>query len=180
MQTIFLLTVVVVTAVLGLVLIYMPSKKQSSEPVKPKPNTQGKWPYKPKLAMTNAERILYHRLIAAMPNHIILAKVHLPSILDISDEEDHQFWLNRISHKRVDFLVCYKDGSVVAVIELENEACDDGDKKNVDHKREKALQDAGVRVVKWNVKDIPAKEDILSEFTESKFFKDEWVDSYRK
>ena len=54
-----------------------------------------------------------------------------------------------------DFVVCSKDFSVVSVIELDDASHQKKERQAADAKKDKALTSAGIRIVRWQVKDIP-------------------------
>lgn len=54
-----------------------------------------------------------------------------------------------------DFVVCKKDSSIVAVIELDDTTHQKEDRQAADAKKDKALSSADIRVVRWQAKSIP-------------------------
>ena len=54
-----------------------------------------------------------------------------------------------------DFVVCNKDFSIVAVIELDDATNQNESRRVADTKKDKALSSAGVRIVRWQAKSIP-------------------------
>jgi very-short-patch-repair endonuclease len=64
-------------------------------------------------------------------------------------------WYNRINRMSVDFLVCTKDASVVAAVELDDASHQHPDRASADAKKELALNAAGVRLLRWNVSAMP-------------------------
>jgi very-short-patch-repair endonuclease len=63
-----------------------------------------------------------------------------------------------------DFVVCNKDSSIVAVIELDDATHQKEDRQAADAKKDKALASANVRVIRWQVKAIPDVANIQSTF----------------
>ncbi len=57
-------------------------------------------------------------------------------------------------------MVCAKDTSVIAVVDLDDSSHERSDRKIADAKKDKALIAAGVRIVRWHVKSIPDKQTI--------------------
>ncbi len=78
------------------------------------------WPFYAKKPLTQTEQILYFRLVQALPEHIVLAQVQLSQLLGVKKGENFQAWNNRINRMSADFVVCNKDSSIVAVIELDD------------------------------------------------------------
>ena len=52
-------------------------------------------------------------------------------------------------------MVCNKDSSIVAVIELDDATHQREDRQTADAKKDKALASADVRIVRWQAKSIP-------------------------
>src|SRR4051812_4861762 len=80
----------------------------------------GEWPYYSKRPLSPPEQVLYFRLVKALPEHIVLAQVQLSRFLGVKKGHSAQAWLNRINRMSADFVVCQKDATVVAVIELDD------------------------------------------------------------
>ncbi len=125
------------------------------------------WPFYAKKPLSRAEQILYFRLTKALPEHIILAQVQLSRLLDVKKGNNFQAWSNRINRMSVDFVVCNKDSSILAVIELDDATHQREDRQAADAKKDKALASANVRVVRWEAKAIPDAATIQSTFLSS-------------
>ena len=125
----------------------------------------GPWPLYPKKPLSNPEQVLYHRLVEALPDHIVLAQVQLSRFLGVKKGNNFRAWLNRINRMSADYVICTKDASVVAVIELDDATHDRPDRQSSDSKKEKAIGSAGLRLVRWNVKSIPDVSRIRVEIT---------------
>ena len=76
------------------------------------------WPFYSKRPLSQPEQVLYHRLVAALPEHIVLAQVQLSRVMGVKKGFGARGWLNRINRMSFDFVVCLKDSTVVAAIEL--------------------------------------------------------------
>ena len=63
-----------------------------------------------------------------------------------------------------DFVVCKKDSSIVAVIELDDATHQKKDRQAADAKKDKALASAEIRVIRWQAKAIPDVATIQSTF----------------
>jgi hypothetical protein len=115
----------------------------------------GPWPYYAKRPMSRPEQVLYHRLTAALPDHIVLAQVQVSRILGVKRGFNFQVWNNRINRMSYDFVVCSSDSTVLAAIELDDSSHDSRARAVTDRKKEKATRDAGVRLLRWNVNALP-------------------------
>jgi very-short-patch-repair endonuclease len=118
------------------------------------------WPFYAKPPLSRPEQVLYHRLVSALPDHIILAQVQLSRFLGVKKGNNYRAWFNRINRMTADFVVCNKDFSIVAVIELDDSTHQRTDRQAADTKKDKALSSAGVRIVRWQANAIPDKAAI--------------------
>lgn len=122
------------------------------------------WPFYAKRPLSQPEQILYFRLIEALPDHIILAQVQLSRFLGVKKGHNYQSWSNRINRMSADFVICKKDASVVAVIELDDSTHQKLDRQIADSKKDKALTAAAIKVVRWQAKAIPDLSEIKAAF----------------
>lgn len=65
------------------------------------------------------ERALYRELRAALPHHVILAKVSLLRFCQSADASDAKAWYERLQALHVSMAVCSPNGVVVSVIDIE-------------------------------------------------------------
>jgi very-short-patch-repair endonuclease len=119
-----------------------------------------KWPFYPRKPLSAVEQILYFRLTKALPDHIVLAQVQLSRLLGVKKGNNYSAWANRINRMSADFVVCTKDSTVLAVIELDDSSHNKKNRQEADSKKDKALSDAGVKIHRWNVKAIPDEATI--------------------
>ena len=123
------------------------------------------WPYRSKRPLTDPEQTLYFRLLEAFPDHVVLAQVNLSSFLQVRGGKDgRQGWFNRISKKSVDYLICAKDFSILAAIELDDATHDRAKRKQQDADKDRALSAAGIKLVRWKVKNLPNIDAIKAQF----------------
>lgn len=146
MGTIVSLVVVVVAAMAILAVLKAKSRGAGADE---------EWPFYAKKLLTQPEQVLYFRLVQALPEHIVLAQVQLSRLLGVKIGSNYQAWLNRINRMSADFVVCNKDSSVVAVVELDDATHKKEDRQAADAKKEKALSSAGIRVIRWQAKALP-------------------------
>lgn len=118
------------------------------------------WPFYAKKPLTQPEEVLYHRLVDALPDHIVHAQVQLSRILGVKRGSNFHQWNNRINRLSVDFLVCGKDGTVLLAIELDDKSHDRPARVEADNRKARALAAAGVRLVRWRVNALPDKAAI--------------------
>ncbi len=144
----FLPWLIVVVIIVLIVLAVLKAKSQSA-------GGDEIWPFYAKKPLSQPEQVLYFRLVQALPEHIILAQVQLSQLLGVKKGNNYQAWLNRINRMSADFVVCNKDSSIVAVIELDDSTHQRKDRQAADAKKDKALASANVRIVRWQAKSIP-------------------------
>lgn len=123
-----------------------------------------KWPFYVKKPLTQPEQVLYHRLISALPEHIVLAQVQVSRVLGVKRGSNFHEWNNRINRLSYDFVVCGKDSSVIAVIELDDKSHGAQSRAGTDAKKDKATTDAGLKLIRWNVRSLPDREAIRKTF----------------
>lgn len=123
------------------------------------------WPFYAKKPLTQPEQILYHRLVASMPECIVLAQVQLSRVIGVKKGFSFNEWNNRINRMSLDFLVCLKDSTVVAAVELDDKTHEKASRIEADAKKEKALFAAGIALVRWNVSALPDEAAIRQAFT---------------
>lgn len=120
------------------------------------------WPFYAKKPLSTPEQVLYFRLVNALPRHVVLAQVQLSRVLGVKKGHAAQAWNNRINRMSVDFVICSKDATVVAVIELDDASHDRADRKLADAKKDRALSAAGIVIHRYQVKSLPDDRAIRS------------------
>ena len=122
------------------------------------------WPFYVKKPLTQPEQVLYHRLVASMPDHIVLSQVQLSRVLGVKKGFNFHEWNNRINRMSLDFLVCLKDSTVVAAIELDDKTHAKRSRVEADKKKERALLAAGIALIRWQVSALPDQATIRQAF----------------
>ncbi len=122
------------------------------------------WPFYVKRLLTQPEQVLYHRLVKSLPNHIVLAQVQVSRILGVKKGFRFNEWNNRINRMSYDFVICDKASTVIAAIELDDKSHESEHRIDSDAKKSKATMDAGLRLVRWQVKSLPDELTIQREF----------------
>ncbi|MGJ8621086.1 MAG: DUF2726 domain-containing protein [Methylophilaceae bacterium] len=121
------------------------------------------WPYYSKKSLTQPEQVMYHRLVEALPDKIILAQVQLSRFIGVNKGHDFNSWFNKINRMSIDFLVCEKDFSIIAAIELDDNSHNRPDRQDADDKKNKVLTAAKVRLIRWHVNSKPDINQIQRE-----------------
>jgi hypothetical protein len=65
------------------------------------------------------ERALFRELRAALPNHVVLAKVSLLRFCQSADSGDAKAWYDRLQALHVSLAVCTPNGVVISAIDIE-------------------------------------------------------------
>jgi hypothetical protein len=77
----------------------------------------GRWPLYSRRLLNDREQILYQRLVATFPDHIVRAQVALSQLLGIKKgEKDRQALGNRFRQLTADFVICYRAFKPLAVL----------------------------------------------------------------
>lgn len=119
------------------------------------PTGDGPWPFYAKKPLSQPEQVLFHRLVKALPGHIVLAQVQLSRVLGVKKGFKTQGWNNRINRMSYDFVICALDATVLAAIELDDKTHSSPSRVAADAKKDRATAAAGIRLVRWNVKNLP-------------------------
>lgn len=120
----------------------------------------GTWPFYAKKPLSQPEQVLYHRLVGALSACNVLAQVQLSRVLGVKQGHNFHEWNNSINRMSLDFVICLKDGSVVAAIELDDKTHEQAARREADAKKEKALTDAGIRLIRWKTQAMPDEATI--------------------
>lgn len=152
-------TLVFLAVIIVLIVAILAIKKAKSDGADSR-----EWPFYQRKPLSAPEQVLYFRLVKALPDHIILGQVQLSRLLGVKKGNNTQSWLNRINRMSADFVVCNKDSSIVAVIELDDASHNAEKRQQADAKKDKALAAAGIKIHRWQVKNIPNGEAIQAIF----------------
>jgi len=119
-----------------------------------------------KVPLIRTEQVLFHRLVEALPNCVILAQVPISQLVGIDQGVHWEGWFNKLSRKNADFVVCLKDFTVVCVIDLDDRTRERADGKRSDDDKDTALTGAGIKILRWKVADMPDVDTIRKTFLE--------------
>jgi hypothetical protein len=122
------------------------------------------WPFFTKKPLASPSQVLYQRLVTALPGHVVLSQVELSSVLGVKRGFDFDCWNTRIRRLHYDFVVCAKDATVLAAIELHDKTRDAKGTSQSDQIKERASASAGIRLIRWQVKALPDQAAIQEIF----------------
>jgi hypothetical protein len=121
----------------------------AAEPLVGAPLSQAPWPVAPKHLLTERERSLYQSLLSLCPEHKLFVQVALSQLIYVPENHpDRQSIRNRFSQLVADFVLCRADLSIIAVIELDDRTHEQADRQAADARKNKALADAGIRLIR--------------------------------
>jgi hypothetical protein len=118
--------------------------------------------------LSETEQELYWRLVEALPECVVLAKVPFARFMKPPEAgeqitvRDYRVMNARMSQRRVDFLVCLRDFTVVAAVDL-----DDASQRR-DLTRDELLKSAGVVPLRVFAESMPSVEALRGMFTASR------------
>jgi hypothetical protein len=113
------------------------------------------WPLYAKKPLSVPEQVLYHRLVKCLPECIILAQVQASRVLGVKKGHSFHQWNNLINRLSLDYVVCAKDSTVIAAIELDDSSHEQPRRREADLKKDAALKAAGVALCRWSVQALP-------------------------
>jgi len=149
--------------IVGVTLILLRALKLLSENLKKKKNLESEdleeideiFPYVKKNLMTPSELKLYGRLVSAFPNYLVFTQVQLSQAVQAPPPADRFKWNNRINRMSLDFVLCEKTSNPICVIELDDRTHLRDSAKIRDEKKDKALNAAGIPIVRIKVAEMP-------------------------
>jgi very-short-patch-repair endonuclease len=166
-ETISITTLAIVLLLIVALMIWALLARKAKPELNKKPSVDDMkvWPYVPRELMTAPERELYRRLQQALPDYLIFSQVQLSRLIDVAPDAEKQAWLNRINRMSVDFVVCANDGAkILAAIELDDSSHNLPERIKADSKKDKALKSAGIPMIRWPVKGMPAAPQLRADF----------------
>lgn len=115
--------------------------------------------YRGRKLMTDNEREFFGRLVLALPNHDIFPQVAMSALLEAASRNRKQAYADhlRIAQQRVDYVVCAREGDIVAVIELD----DSTHSHAKDRQRDARLAQAGIRTIRFQSRRKPSPAEIM-------------------
>jgi hypothetical protein len=117
------------------------------------------WPVSARNLLSKREQSLYQRLVDLYPDHKILVQVALSQLINV-DRNHPESESIRARYKQLvaDFVLCRPDLSVVTVIELDDRSHERPRRQAADARKNKALADAGIRLVRIPAGKLPSED----------------------
>ncbi|QMT31093.1 DUF2726 domain-containing protein [Alysiella filiformis] len=148
------------------VIIGLIARIKSRHPIAPAPTERPNpfdgntpLPYAHRPIMTQTELQVYDKLLQALPDYMVFAQVQVSRVVE-SPPEDNLYWFNFINRLSYDFVVCRTDGTPIAAIEIDDDTHNIPERQETDTRKDLATQAAGISMLRWEVRDIPTKNQI--------------------
>lgn len=112
--------------------------------------------------LTNNEMEFFMRLSRALPGMFVFPQVAMSALIEPRAKEgtkQHLSDFGRISQKRVDYAVFNTEMELLCIIELDDKTHDPAK----DKARDRLLESAGIKTVRWDSKRKPSAEEIRRE-----------------
>lgn len=109
--------------------------------------------------LSEPEQDLYWRLLAALPGLIVLGQVALNRVIQLERSVAKDWrWRRRLDGRSLDFVICRKDGTVVAAIELDISS--HRNRSRSESAKNRILDAAGIPLLRWSANSLPSLEEI--------------------
>ena len=118
------------------------------------------WPVFPKKVLSPVEQQLYHRLLRAYPDHVVLAQVAFSQLVGVKKGENFTAIWNRYNRLTADFVVCNKDFSIAAVLELDDRSHDNPARQDADRRKAAICEAARIPLHRLNVNPLPNEAEL--------------------
>lgn len=125
-------------------------------------------PYYSKKPLTETEALFHQHLVQALPECVVLSQVQLSRFISvdrIKAGRDFYKYFNAIAQQSVDYLVCLKDFTIVAAVELDDKSHYSKDAQKRDDKKTHNLKAAEIPLIRWHAEFMPTVEQIRAQFS---------------
>ncbi len=141
--------------VLAAIAIVFQNRRRPEGPARP-----GLWPLEPvPMLLSRPGQMLYARLKEALPQYTVFAQVRLRQILRLKRGSRDRSVTSRFNQLSIDFLIVRADTSIVCAVELDDAAHGRLDRRDADARKARALESAGIPLLRWNARQLP---DVVS------------------
>lgn len=118
------------------------------------------WPVFPKTVLSPVEQKLYQRLTRAFPDHVVLSQVAFSQLVGVKKGENFTAIWNRYNRLTADFVICNKDFSIAAVLELDDRSHDNPARQDADRRKAAICEAAGIALHRLNVNPLPNESEL--------------------
>ena len=141
-------------------------------PVKSEPVSKGRYVGRSSV-LSKPERIMFQRLREALPDKLIFAQVSVNRLIDSRPEPgsfksvDYSLF-GKINGKSFDFVICDENTVPLVAVELDDSSHYRADRKKADAQKNEACEQAGIRLVRFKVSQMPATTELANLLTPAK------------
>ena len=96
----------------------------------------------------------------AYPDHVVLAQVSFSQIVGVKKGHDFRAIWNRYNRLTADFVVCNKDFSIAAVLELDDRSHDNPVRQDADRRKAAICEAARIPLHRLNVNPLPNESEL--------------------
>lgn len=124
------------------------------------------WPFSAMPIMTRTEVIFFKKLQQAIPEYPIFVQVQLSRLItgNSRTESERNFWFNRICRQSIDYVIVDTDlQTTLVAIELDDWTHNSKARQKADDKKDKALNSAGIHILRFHAEHIPSVTKIRKE-----------------
>ncbi|WP_293776944.1 DUF2726 domain-containing protein [uncultured Oxalicibacterium sp.] len=125
--------------------------------------------YRAKTLMSENEKEWFKAIKRAVPHAHVFAQVAMNQLVEPDGKPytgPYQSALNKITSRSIDFVLLSPDLSVLIAIEIDDRTHNQKRRKEADDKKTKALQDAGVALLRFPATPVASSEAIKERFVE--------------
>lgn len=109
--------------------------------------------------LTKTEQAFFRLLESSLPGYVILAQVDIKRIVRTKRGKSHQHF-NRVAQLSLDYVICRRDFSVVAAVELDDPSHDRQRQRIRDEKKEAVMKAVDIRLVRFDVRRYPTEFEV--------------------
>jgi hypothetical protein len=138
----------VVAIVVVVVAVYALSRSGQKVPA-------GQWPVFRTPMLSETERQLFERLVAALPEYRVLPQVRISRFVEVLNVPKREAIRNGYAGLSADFVLCDQDFNVKAVVELDDSSHGSASQQAQEAKKDAVVTAAGILMVRCHVTAIP-------------------------
>jgi hypothetical protein len=118
------------------------------------------WPVFATPVLSQAEQIMFHRLVKVFPEYLVLPQVSLAQFINVRKGANFYSVFNRYNRLTADFVICQRDFKVLSVMELDDRSHDRPKRLDADRRKSEVLRAAGIPLHRLNVNPMPGEVEL--------------------
>ena len=141
----------------GCLSVFFPRRSETAETVAHRASAEklpGIYPYRPRKSVLSPAELVFYNVVRAATNsrYVILLKIRILDLCEITNREVNQAAFNRISSKHIDFVLCDPVSlAPVVAIELDDSSHYARDRAQRDHFVDEVFRTIGVALIRHRV-----------------------------